>query len=137
MSYVYLKWGDRIPAVGVLQKLINRTGERLVADGIYGNNTRVAVQRFQRNRSLRDDGIVGQNTWPRVSASANLPIIDCIDVFDESLLNMEVRDIRRVGGNPILIGGMSNGVEQAVNDIVSASGNNVFCCVFMAMGFPG
>jgi peptidoglycan hydrolase-like protein with peptidoglycan-binding domain len=137
MSYVYLKWGDSIPAVGVLQKLINRTGERLVADGIYGNNTKAAVQRFQRVRSLRDDGIVGQNTWPRVSANTNLPIIDCIDVFDESLLNLEVRDIRRTGGNPILIGGMSNGVEQAVNDIVSASGNNVFLLRFHGHGISG
>jgi len=137
MNYVYLKWDNRIPAVGVLQKLINRTGERLGVDGIYGNNTRSAVQRFQRSRTLGVDGIVGQHTWPRILANANLPIIDCIDVFDEDLLHMEVRDVRRVGGNPVLIGGMSNGVEQAINDIVSASGNNVFLLRFHGHGTSG
>lgn len=136
MTYVYLKWGDRIPAVGVLQKLLNRTGERLSVDGIYGDNTKTAVKRFQQARGLSADGIVGQHTWPRISANADLPIVDCIDVFDESLLNMEARDIRRVGGSPILIGGMSNGVEQAVSDIVRAS-SNIFLLRFHGHGVSG
>ncbi len=137
MNYVYLKWGNRIPAVGVLQKLLNRTGERLVVDGIFGNHTKAAVQRFQRPRGLVVDGIVGQNTWPRVSANAHLPIIDCIDVFDPDLMNLEARDIRRAGGSPILIGGMSNGVEQAVSDIVGAAGGNVFLLRFHGYGTSG
>jgi len=87
MNYAYLKSGNRIPAVGVLQKLLNRTGETLSVDGIFGNNTKAAVQRFQRRRHLGSDGIVGLNTWPRVSANTNLTIIDCVDVFDASLLN--------------------------------------------------
>lgn len=137
MNYVYLKWGNRIPAVGVLQKLLNRTGERLVVDGIFGNHTKAAVQRFQRPRGLAVDGIVGQNTWPRVSANAHLPIIDCIDVFDPDLMNLEAGDIRRAGGSPILIGGMSNGVEQAVSDIVGAAGGNVFLLRFHGHGTSG
>jgi hypothetical protein len=137
MNYAYLKSGDRIPAVGVLQKLLNRTGENLVSDGVFGSKTKAAVQKFQRARGLGADGIVGKNTWPRVAANANLSIVDCIDVFDQNLLNMEARDIRRAGGNPILIGGMSNGIEQAVNDIVRASGNNVFLLRFHGHGASG
>lgn len=137
MAYTYLRWGDKLPSVGVLQKLLNRTGESLTIDGIFGNNTKAAVQRFQRPRGLQVDGIVGQNTWPRVSANANLPIIDCIDVFDPSLNNLEARDIRRAGGNPVIIGGMSNGVEQAVSDIVNTAGNNVFLLRFHGHGASG
>ena len=137
MAYAFLRWGDRIPAVGVLQKLLNRTGERLTADGIYGNNTKTAVRRFQRARRMGSDGIVGQNTWPRVSANERLPIVDCIDVFDPALFNLEARDVRRAGGTPILIGGMSNGVEQAVSDIVSSAGNNVFLLRFHGHGTAG
>ena len=137
MSYIYLQQGDKIPAVGVLQKLLNRTGEHLSVDGIFGPNTKTAVKRFQQARLLKVDGIVGKITWPRVSANANLPIIDCIDVFDPSLFNMERRDILRVGGLPILIGGMSNGVEQAVSDIVRTAGNNVFLLRFHGHGASG
>lgn len=35
----------------------------LVADGIYGKNTRLRVMEFQSRRSLKVDGIVGPNTW--------------------------------------------------------------------------
>jgi len=75
------------------------------------------------------DGVVGQNTWPRISANADLPVIDCIDVFDPSLAELEEADIRRAGGNPITLGGMSNGVEQAVNDILRSS-RNIFLLRF-------
>jgi hypothetical protein len=139
MNYVLLREGNQLPAVGVLQKLLNRTGARLTPDGIFGPRTRDAVQQFQRLRRLGPDGVVGQDTWPRlVAGTNNLNIIDCIDVFDPSLLNLEARDIRRVGGNPILIGGMSNGVEQAISDICrAASLGSVFLVRFHGHGSPG
>lgn len=137
MSYVYLRKNDKIPTVGILQKLLNRTGANLSVDGDFGNRTKTAVQNFQRNRRLGVDGIVGQVTWPRLLANESLPIIDCIDVFDPSLFNMETRDIRRAGGNPVLIGGMSNGVEQAITDILRTVGNNVFLLRFHGHGASG
>jgi hypothetical protein len=39
-------------------------------------------------------------TWPRVSAGADLQIVDFIDVFDKSLYDLEAQDIIGVGGNP-------------------------------------
>lgn len=33
------------------------------ADGIFGNNTRLAVEAFQSSVGETDDGVVGQNTW--------------------------------------------------------------------------
>ena len=125
------------PSVGVLQKLLNRGGAGLVADGDFGSRTQTAVTNFQRPRGLAPDGAVGQNTWPRVAANARLPIMDCIDIFDPSLSNLERRDIIAAGGNPILLGGMSNGVEQAVQLILSVSPGDVFLLRFHGHGGPG
>lgn len=137
MSYPYLRTGDVLPAVGVLQKLLNSTGASLSPDGIYGRNTRRAVMDFQRARAgMGADGIVGRNTWPRLSGNADLPVIDCIDVWDPDLHSMEVNDIRRAGGNPVVIGGMCNGVEQAVQEILGRA-RNVFLLRFHGHGAPG
>jgi hypothetical protein len=120
-----------------LQKLLNRGDAGLVADGNFGSRTHTAVANFQRQRRLSSDGIVGQNTWPRIAAGAHLPIVDCIDIFDPSLMNLEMQDIIRAGGNPLVLGGMSNGVEQAVQMILSAAGRNVFLLRFHGHGAPG
>lgn len=67
----------------------------------------------------------------------NLKIVDCVDVFDPSLYELEAQDIRDAGGDPIMIGGMSNGVEQAVSDIVRTVGTGVFLLRFHGHGAPG
>ena len=136
-NYPLLRRGDNLPAVGVLQKLLNRGGARLAVDGDFGQATQTAVANFQRARGLFADGAVGQNSWPRISASANLPIMDCIDIFDPTLLTLEAADIRRAGGRPLVIGGACNGVEQAVQMIVAASPGNVFLLRFHGHGGPG
>lgn len=140
MSYPYLRYGDQLPAVGVLQKLLSATGASLIADGIFGSRTREAVRQFQRPRALGVDGIVGKNTWPRLAVAGvgQVEVVDCVDVFDPDLMRMEVRDIRRVGGSPIIIGGMSNGVEQAVMDVIRATRpGTVFLLRFHGHGASG
>jgi hypothetical protein len=66
----------------------------------------------------------------------NLPIVDSIDVWDPTFMKEDASYIRRAGGNPILIGGMCNGVEQAVSEIVGR-GRNVFLLRFHGHGAPG
>ena len=39
-------------------------GISLKIDGIFGVNTEKAVKKFQNNRNLKVDGIVGKKTWP-------------------------------------------------------------------------
>ena len=36
------------------------------ADGIFGDNTEVAVKNYQRTNGLSVDGIVGRNTWRKL-----------------------------------------------------------------------
>src|SRR6476619_3291851 len=108
MTYPLLRLGDKLPAVGVAQKLLNaRAGSSLVADGDYGNRTRTAVVAYQRSYpGLAIDGTIGIQTWPRLKANTPdvLRIVDCVDVFDPDLYNLEAADIRRAGGDPLLIG---------------------------------
>ena len=50
--------------VRVLQRLLKDLGYYTGAvDGIFGNNTRTAVQNFQRRNGLGVDGIAGRNTY--------------------------------------------------------------------------
>lgn len=53
-----LKLGSKGTAVQELQKLL-----KIPADGIFGKNTKTAVQLFQAEHRLDVDGIVGPYTW--------------------------------------------------------------------------
>jgi hypothetical protein len=136
-NYPLLYQSNILPTVGVLQKLLNRGGANLAADGIFGPRTKQAVVGFQRPRGLAPDGAVGVQTWPRVSVQADLPIMDCVDVFDPLLEEDTDTPLKNVGANPIVIGGACNGVEQAVNMILAASPGNVFLLRFHGHGGPG
>lgn len=136
-NYPLLKQSDHLPAVAVLQKLLNRRGAGLKIDGKFGPKTKQAVVNYQRRRNLTADGIVDVNTWPKVAAGADLPIVDCVDIFDPLLTKDTENPIRKVGGRPVVLGGMCNGVEQAVQAILAASPGNVFLLRFHGHGAPG
>jgi hypothetical protein len=135
-NYTLLRRGDNLPTVGVLQLLLNRTGAQLRVDGQFGYRTQAAVADFQRDRHLAADGVVGEDTWARLSAVDRLPILDCIDVFDAALYEGDAAEVRRAGGDPILIGGMSRGVGMAAAAII-ARGPDVFLLRFIGHGTRG
>lgn len=58
-----LRPGAQGPAVSDLQDRLRRVGEEPGADGVYDDRTEAAVQRFQRARGLRADGVCGRQTW--------------------------------------------------------------------------
>lgn len=140
MPYPYLKYSDALPAVGVLQRLLQaRVDPDIGCDGHFGPETTRTVREFQRDQRLGVDGIVGQQTWPTLVAGApGLEVADCIDVFDPSLYETEARDLRDAGGTPFMIGGASNGVEQLVSDVVrSTRPGTVFLLRFHGHGSSG
>ncbi|MBQ7687658.1 MAG: peptidoglycan-binding protein [Clostridia bacterium] len=67
----YLEYPGSLQTVGSdglvvkwLQRVLNDLGfDCGAADGIFGNNTKNAVMRFQTAHGLTSDGIAGQNTW--------------------------------------------------------------------------
>jgi peptidoglycan hydrolase-like protein with peptidoglycan-binding domain len=60
-----LRVGDRGPAVVKIQQALIDTGfplPRFGADGIFGAETKVAVQNYQKAHGLSADGIIGPIT---------------------------------------------------------------------------
>lgn len=135
-NYTELRQGDRLPTVGVLQKLLNRSGAALKVDGDFGQHTHDAVVEFQKKRGLKHDGIVAEETWTRLAHLDALPIVDCIDVFDPGLYEGDATNIMNAGGKPYLIGGMSKGVQQALLDLAAGPGNT-FLLRFIGHGMSG
>ena len=58
-----LRSGSTGGAVKILQTALNGIGYPLVGDGIFGGRTDTAVRRFQHDRGLSVDGVVGPQTW--------------------------------------------------------------------------
>lgn len=59
-----LKSKSRGNCVAVLQRRLNQLGFPCGApDGVFGKKTTLAVKRFQSNRKLLVDGVVGKKTW--------------------------------------------------------------------------
>lgn len=64
VSLPTLRRGDKGPYVSKLQARLNVVKlNDLVVDGVFGQDTEGAVKRFQRDKGLRIDGIVGVDTW--------------------------------------------------------------------------
>jgi len=55
--------GDRGEPVRDIQQRLSDLGVSAVPDGLYGPETKAAVERFQESRGLPADGIVGPETW--------------------------------------------------------------------------
>lgn len=67
-GYPVVKQGDKGVYVIVLQDALNTLGYNAgTIDGIFGNNTKNAVMRYQKDKGLTADGIVGCNTWRSIT----------------------------------------------------------------------
>lgn len=67
-GYPTLKYGSRGVYVMVLQDALNYLGYSIGSiDGILGSKTKSAIINFQRANNLSADGIVGCNTWRRLT----------------------------------------------------------------------
>ncbi|MEG0329326.1 MAG: peptidoglycan-binding domain-containing protein [Longicatena sp.] len=62
-----LKFSDKGVYVLVLQDALNALGYSTKSlDGIFGNNTKIALIAYQNNNGLISDGICGCGTWTRI-----------------------------------------------------------------------
>ena len=70
-GYPVLSRGARGVYVAVLQDALNTIGYSAgTIDGIFGSKTYSAVLKFQKNNGLSQDGIVGCNTWKKLTSIA-------------------------------------------------------------------
>ena len=58
-----VKQGARGNITRLIQRRLNSVGFNIDTDGIFGAGTKKSVAKFQTNRGLSGDGIVGDNTW--------------------------------------------------------------------------
>ena len=66
--------GSDIPTMHEIQQALHNAGfYQGAVDGKRGPLTRQAVKDFQRVHGLKDDGIVGAQTWDELRAYADLP----------------------------------------------------------------
>lgn len=63
-----LKLGASGEITRTMQKLLNRKGNNIGLDGIFGQTTLNAVKAFQKRKGLTADGIVGKQTWAKLLA---------------------------------------------------------------------
>lgn len=67
-GYPMLRQESRGNYVFILQDLLNALGYGTGGlDGVFGNNTRNAVQRYQRENGLTADGVVGCSSWQSIT----------------------------------------------------------------------
>lgn len=115
--------GSVAPVVTSLQILLrrHRPHARITADGNFGPRTKDAVSAFQDHHrsSLSRDGVVGRFTWGKLAEVSNLQTIDVVDGTDPSLVALEASDITAAGGVPILVFGMSGGVDFVMDQILA------------------
>ena len=133
--------GERSARVVALQILLNRDNDTvLVTDGAYGPKTRDAVDQF-RDKVMAQSGppgVADPGMWRFMLDRAGLQVIDAIDVTDPSVLEEAVPPIEK-WTDPIVIGGMSNGVAQLVSQVRSRVGGkrNLMMLRFHGHGSPG
>lgn len=70
-TFQTLRMGSRGPLVKQLQSLLGFPENQ--QDSIFGNATRQAVLNFQKQQGLSQDGIVGPNTWEKLSGTNIAP----------------------------------------------------------------
>lgn len=67
VTYPTLRRGDKGEDVRKMQQMFHDLGYELTADGVYGAQTRSAVQYFQQCNNLTADGVCGPKTWARLT----------------------------------------------------------------------
>ncbi|WP_419993712.1 penicillin-insensitive murein endopeptidase [Streptomyces boninensis] len=74
--------GDRGSDVLAIQHLLAAKGKTVPADGVFGSSTTTAVKEFQQASSIGVDGIVGPNTWgkltPQIKEGATGPAVKAV-----------------------------------------------------------
>jgi hypothetical protein len=103
----------------------HRPGAAIGCDGNFGSKTKAAVNAYQgAHAPLKKDGIIGPKTWNSFMSVSGFQTIDVVDGTDPSLLALEAADIKAAGGDPIVVFGMSNGLEFVMRQIAARGRRN-------------
>jgi hypothetical protein len=135
---------DRSPRVAALQVLLNRFGAgtpNLKVDGIFMNQTALALSRYKKDVMGQSTGTSADHAdpavWHHLMGRAHVQTVDAVDITDVNYLRTVMPWLSRHGA-PVTLGGMSNGLAQVIGDVVRrANGNNIMLVRFHGHGGPG
>jgi hypothetical protein len=121
-----IRFGEHSPRVTLLQILLNShscvgaDGKRLTVDGLYGRNTRAAVSAGSRLLGVGDlrGGAATPALIKELLADVDLNVITSVDLGDPEL-QIDIDTFKAEGNDPIVLGGMCNGLQQMVNDVTA------------------
>jgi Putative peptidoglycan binding domain len=121
---IYLKPGDRLPIVATCQVLLNAyrlLSSDIDVDGIFGTKTETAARLFQKQHQdkLSVTGHIDEKTWELLASGNQLSIHDSVDIFDPDL-NSAVATLHGAGANPVMVGGLCNGVGALYGQLVAS-----------------
>ena len=109
--------GDRGPSVFTLQRQLNRITKdypffgTLTPDGIFGEQMAETVKRFQRQFSLTADGVVGRQTWYKISY-IYVSVKDLAELTSEGETSSGVLSDGTWDGTVLRTGSRGGAVEQ-------------------------
>lgn len=122
-----VKFGELSPRVTLLQILLNShgctgaNGKRLTVDGSFGRNTAAAVAAGYRQLGFgphHSGGAASPALLKRLLADVELSVISSVDLGDPRLKE-DVDNFRKAGADPMVLGGMCNGLGQMVTNITA------------------
>ena len=70
-KYTTIRYGSSGDEVKKLQESLNSQGYKLDVDGQFGSATQSAVRYYQSKNGMTVDGIVGDNTWGKLTGGAS------------------------------------------------------------------
>ena len=112
-----LQQGDRGSAVFTLQRQLNRIAKdypflgKLTVDGIFGARMADTVKRFQKQFSLTADGVVGRQTWYKISY-IYVSVKDLAELTSEGETSSGTLSDGSWGGTTLRQGSTGSAVEQ-------------------------
>ena len=112
-----LRRGDRGTAVFTLQRQLNRITKdypflgKLTVDGVFGSRMAATVRAFQKQFNLTADGVVGRQTWYKISY-IYVSVKDLAELTSEGETSSGTLSDGTWGGTVLRTGSTGSAVEQ-------------------------
>ena len=112
-----LRQGDRGTAVFTLQRQLNRIAKDypflglLTVDGVFGSRMAATVRAFQKQFNLTADGVVGRQTWYKISY-IYVSVKDLAELTSEGEVSSGTLSDGTWGGTTLRTGSTGSAVEQ-------------------------
>lgn len=112
-----LRQGDSGTAVFTLQRQLNRITKdypflgKLTVDGVFGSRMAATVRAFQKQFNLTSDGVVGRQTWYKISY-IYVSVKDLAELTSEGEVSSGTLSDGTWGGTVLRTGSTGSAVEQ-------------------------